>query len=150
MNKINIDNLFNNTGKEEQYRPLDVYSLYNPQKNLEEKEINFSVERLINHRKEKKNRVIDEYKKIFRMCLKKVDVANKLNTYDIVYEIPIAIYRCNEYRPTDCLNFIEERLKKLFLDTYVISDYSVFISWKNIEKNKGEIEKNKVEKNKDE
>jgi hypothetical protein len=145
MNKINIDNLFNNTGKEEQYRPLDVYSLYNPQKNLEDKEINFSVDRLINHRKEKKNRVIDEYKKIFRMCLKKVDVANKLNTYDIVYEIPIAIYRCNEYRPKDCLNFIEERLKKLFLDTCVISDYSVFISWKNIEKNKGEIEKNKGE-----
>ena len=76
------------------------------------------------------------------MCLNKIDLANSIHKIDIIYEIPASVYRCVEYESVECLAYLEERLRKLYMDTLILSGTSIFISWSNVEGNKNsEIDK---------
>lgn len=140
MNNININNLFSvtNTNKE-----LDVHSLYHTNENIvKNNTIDFNIDNLINERAEKKQKVIEQYKKLFHICLKKIKMANKLNKTDIIYDIPDAIYMYPDYSIHDCMEYINSRLHKLYMETCILSYKSIFITWINIEYNKKQLIKN--------
>jgi hypothetical protein len=142
MDHINIGNLFSNGSRVDNYIPLDVNSLYNTQKNLEEQNLDFNINKLINVREERRQEVINKYRKVFRICLKKINEANRLNTTDMIFEIPQAIFGCSEYSQFECINYIEKKLRNLYLDTLPLSKKSLFISWKNIQSNINNSNKN--------
>ena len=76
------------------------------------------------------------YKKIYNICLNKIDTANSMRKTDIIFEIPRLIFRCPEYDPFECLNYLEKKLRNLDMDTLRMSGLFIFISWQNIKKNR--------------
>ena len=46
------------------------------------------------------------------------------------------IYLYPEYYPHNCLQYIEKKLRKLYIDTLIITKNHIFISWLNVDRNK--------------
>ena len=134
MNNININNLFSNikNTKGDKDNPLDIYSLFNTEETNEKNKVDFSIEKLKNVRKDKEKKILDNYKKIFHICLDKINDANKMNQSDIIFNVPVAIFRLPDYNSIECLQYIEKKLRELKIDTLIISNKSIFISWANI------------------
>jgi hypothetical protein len=133
MNNININNIFSvsHTNK-----ILDVNSLYYPTENIIQTKIDFSIDSLINEREERKKKVIAQYKKTFHRCLIKIKIANKLNKTDIIFNIPDGVFMMPEYSMTECMSYLRQKLGCLYMETYVLSTKSLFITWINIENNR--------------
>jgi len=145
MEKLNIDNLFSSKNKTlESSDPLTIYTLFHPEVNKEKN--NFSVDKLINVREKRKNKIVKEYKKKYIQCCKNIEELNNLNTYCTTVVVPIAVYDCPDYKPEDCIKYIENKLKKYYMDILVLSNKSIFISWDNIKENrdKANEEKNRI------
>jgi hypothetical protein len=148
MDRINIANLFPSAANNNSINntPLDVRSLYklNSKKNYanktEIKEPDFNLNKLINKKHDRQKRTYIEYKKIFNMILNKITMADKLNNTSVIYEVTMSVFSCPEYSSIDCLRYAEDRLRKMHMDTYKLSDKSIFVSWKNIEENKADAE----------
>jgi cytidylate kinase len=128
LDRINIDNLFCKTDN----KPLDVYSLYNVEENRVKNKIKFSIDKLINAKEEKKKKLYQQYKKIYNICLNKIDLANSVGKTEMIYDVPIYIHKCDNYTPAECLEYIEDKLKELNIDTLVLSHSALFICWINI------------------
>ena len=69
-------------------------------------------------------------------CLRKIKHQNSLKKTDLIFTISDKIQGIPEYDSIKCLSFIEKTLKTMFMDTLIIDNVSIFISWKNIEENK--------------
>lgn len=154
MDRINIGNLFPESSNGSSNKPLDIKSLYNPDFNKNKfgqeekiKQVDFDLSKLINKKKDREKRAVLEYKKKFNMILNKIDISHGLDKTDLIYTVDIQVFKCPEYNSMKCLEFIEEKLRKMYMDTLILSDNkSIFISWLNIEDNK---EKDDIEKEKE-
>jgi hypothetical protein len=138
MDRININNLFSTNRIATEEIPLDVNSLYVNDLPTTKK-IDFSIDNLLSHKKEKKKKVKEYYKKIYNIILKKIQCVNKINdTTDIIYDVPELIFGLKEYNHIECIDYIQTNLRNLYhMDTLKLSNNkSIFISWKNIEENR--------------
>jgi len=134
MDRININNLFNQT--DESRKPLDVYSLYHPYENKTINKINFDIDKLGRIKKEKRLKLLKEYERVYNMCLNRIMFINEMNRQDFIYEIPEAIFGFYDYNKVECIEYIDKRIKKLCFDTIIVNDHSLYISWINIEENR--------------
>jgi hypothetical protein len=149
MDNINISNLFPASyNKNTTNEPLNVRSLYNFNNKCSlklnedtRKPVNFSIDSLINVRKEKQKKIHDKYKRITDTCLNNIKSANKIYQTDIIFNVPLTVLGCNEYDSLECLDYIEYKLRKLHMDTYIISKTTIFISWLHIEDNMNKSKK---------
>lgn len=140
MDKISINNLFPSTND---FQPLDVNTLCNPQENKIKNKINFNIDRLIKLREERKQKIFIQYDKIFNMCLNKINLANNLNKTETMYEVPEVIYGYFDYNSFACLHYIEDKLRNMNMDTILYNEKTIYISWLNLEENiKNSKEKN--------
>lgn len=140
MDKISINNLCPQANIIED-KPLDISSLNNSIERKNKKKTELHVEDLTARWEEKKRKKFHEYKKIYNMCLSKIKQANKINRFDLLYEIPTVVYMCPQYDSVECLDYLQEKLKSLYLDTMIVNKYSIFISWMNIKENKEKADK---------
>ena len=124
MDQISISNLFPSSD----FKPLDVYSLYNTKEQRIQNQLNFNIERLVQLREEKKNKIFIQYDKIFNACLNKINRANNLHKTEVLFDIPEGIYGHSDYNPLQCLEYIEKKLQDLCLDTLILKN-SIYISW---------------------
>lgn len=129
MDKISINNLFPSAND---FKPLDVHSLYNPREQKVKNKINFNIDKLIKLRDERKNKILVQYEKIFNIILNKINTTNNLNIYEFVYDVPEAIYGYFDYIRIDCLKYVENKLKELKIDTLILNEKSIYISWYNL------------------
>ena len=134
MDKININNLFGGTNN----KPLNVHTLYDTQGNKDREKVSLNIERLIHLRDERKNRVLVQYEKTYTSCINKITIANELNKTDITFTAPDTSFGYTDYNVVDCVNYIKTKLDELKLDTMVLSDNTLYISWLNLGKNIGE------------
>lgn len=140
MDRININNIFHCKATEHD-KPLDVYSLYHPEENkINNQDINIEV--LIKQQKERKTKIVEKYQKLFEVCLKKIHQENKKNKTDYIFNIPTIIFRCIDYEPEDCLEFIENKLRNNYFDTLILNKTCIFISWIKIEENRNKRNRN--------
>lgn len=138
MDKIGIDSLFPNSKFKE--GALDVENLFPPECRLDTSLPYFNADELINERKQKIYDLHILYRKIFAQCIDDIKYHNSLDKTDTVFSVPEIIYMQPKYDSKDCLLYIQKKLRKEHLDTYIISHKDIFISWFNVEKNK-EIDK---------
>ncbi len=131
MDKINISNLFPN---QDEYGEINVHSLFSITEK-KPKKTEFNLERLANLREERKRKVLLQYEKVFNLCLNKINIANNLNKLEIIYDVPEAIYGSFDYKSIDCLFYISEKIKKMGIETIIISETSLYISWIDLGKN---------------
>jgi len=130
MDKISINNIFNTNDR----RVLDVNNIYGQQAQSEKK-VQFSVDRLIKLREERKAKLYAEYKKQLNICLNRINTANNLNRTEVMYDVPDGLYGHSDYVPGDCLAYIKNKIKGMKLDVVVLSDRSILISWLHLEAN---------------
>lgn len=110
----------------------DVY----PQNLKTENRPSIDMNKIIRENNEKKEKIKKIYKKMLSQCYTEITDANKNDLTDIIYDIPQFIYTEPNYNCRDCIEFIQSKLMKMMIDTYILSERSIFISWHNIELNK--------------
>lgn len=144
MDKININILVPNTQMHNSNINgiLDVNTLANL-KNINDEAINFNIDSLIKIRKEKREKLLETYIKYYNRCIDKIKTLNNRNIYDIFYEVPSHVPDCYGYKSIDCIEFISNKLKILYMDTYKINNNTLFITWKYIEANRENEQKKK-------
>ena len=138
MDKININILVpNDHVRDESYSngTIDVNTLAN-MKNSNDNAIHFNIDSLIKIRKEKREKLLETYIKYYNRCVDKIKMLNNRNITDIFFEVPTNVPDCYGYKYIDCVEFISNKLKIFFMDTYKINNYTLFITWKYIEANK--------------
>jgi hypothetical protein len=127
MDKLNVQNLFNcQTGNN---KILDVKSI------IDKSDNSFDIKKLIESREVKRKKLVDIYRKLYTNCIKKIDVANTIHKTDLLYTIPLSIPDLPEYDSKECLKYIDNQLKMLYFDTYLVNPITIFITWLYIEVN---------------
>nr|QBK89007.1 MAG: uncharacterized protein LCMiAC02_01000 [Mimivirus LCMiAC02] len=154
MSGFGINNLFgsnNNIQSNASKRNNKPFSIHSLSRSTNARlRCTFNAEKLKKIRDAKKNKIKAEYQRKYVICLNRIKKLNKSNITDMIYEIPIMMLNCSRYKPRDCLNYINERLLKQYMDTLILSDSDnrIFISWFHIEENIYEEEKRKREEEK--
>lgn len=133
MDKININNLF----KGAEIKPFNVHTLCDVRNKKEKEKVELNIDRLINIRDERENKVLEHYTKIYESCLKKINAANELLKTSLMFSVPESIFAVPNYDTVNCIEFIETKLKNEKFDTLVINDTTIYISWLNLGKNRG-------------
>jgi hypothetical protein len=136
MDKININLLTskNNTNINNNIAELSINTMTSKKKTKE----NYitQIDHIITERKNRRIRLLTEYDKLFDMCFQRILIADKMNITEICFDIPNHILGCNEYILSECIDFLENKLRSLDFDTLRITKNSLFISWLFIELNK--------------
>lgn len=122
-NIIDIDTLFKNT-------PLD-----------NEPDISFSSDKLLNKIKKRRLNKLKKYNEMLRYCYQKIEETDNNNDTDLIFHIIESIPDCKEFIPMECLEYISLKLRKHDFDTKIMSNTSIFITWKYLELKK---EKNNI------
>jgi len=113
-------------------KPLSVDSLYNTFNIDTTDTFKFDINGLKNKKEEKKKKLYLQYKKILTQCLKKIDMANKFNKSDLIYELPRAIFMLPEYDCKECVKLIDNYLKKMNIEAFILTENSIYISWSDL------------------
>lgn len=138
MDKINVNILVPNAQSlEETYSngTFDVNTLANI-KNSNDSTLHFNINSLIKIRKEKREKLLETYIKYYNRCIDKIKLLNNRNISDLFYEVPTNVPDVYGYKSIDCIEFISNKLKTFYMDTYKINNYTIFVTWKYIEANK--------------
>lgn len=141
MEKININNLFK--GASNEFKPLNVHTIYDVKGNKDKEKFNLNIDRLINLRDERENRVLVQYEKTHNTCLNKITTANELNKTAVIFNVPETVYGYFNYNPKECIKYINMKLEKEKFDTLVLNDTTLYISWLNLGKNREKKEEEK-------
>lgn len=120
--------------KENSPGSFDVYSLANLN-NINWKN-KFNSDNLIKAKNVKKEKLIDTYLIYYNRCTERIESANSKDKMDIFFDIPEVIPECPNYNSFECLLFIEKKLRSQKLDTFIMNNKTIFITWKYIEENK--------------
>ena len=127
MEKLSIQSLFHcKTGNSQ---VLDVNSI------IGKKSESFDIKRIIAAKEERRKKLCSTYEKLCEKCMNKVEIANSLGKTDLLYYVPIKIKDVPEYNPKDCLNHIDKRIKSLYMDSHMVNNAIIFITWFYIEAN---------------
>jgi len=96
----------------------------------------FNIDALIEERKSKKHEVKDIYRKFLSLCMEKIKELNSREHTDFVFNVPPFIYLCPKYNSHECLRYIEVKLRNKYIDTLILSNCDIFVSWLYAEQNK--------------
>ena len=94
------------------------------------------IDNLLTERKNRRKRLLTEYDRLFETCFQRILTADKMGITEICFDVPKHILGCNEYILSECMQFLENKLRSLDIDTLRITNNSLFISWLFIELNK--------------
>lgn len=143
MDKINVDMLttnmntcFSTNNKNNLYDKtnINVDTIINMSNG--NKQNNFSIDYVIRMKRKKREKILETYIKYYNNCLEKIMMATSRDYNDLIYEVPLSVPDCHGYNPIDCIEFISNKLKQQYMDTYKINKLSLFVTWKYAEVNK--------------
>ena len=141
MNNINIKNIFDdnynltksiiNDSNKYSIQNLNVSDLIpnlNPYVKLTD---DYLINKIKYNEHIEKKKVQDLYEIKYNDCLMKINSAIDINMTDIFFQILDAHFGYKLYNSYECLNLIQEKLRKKNFDTLIIKTNKIFISWKN-------------------
>ena len=138
MSKITIDTLmpsssqsYLNKGK------IDINSISKDKFINDEPDITFDSGILLKSIKKKREKIRSKLVSCYNLCCEKIQDADNTGLTDLIFEIPNIISMSNIYtKDIDILRYISDKLKIEGLNTYIIDEKKIFITWKFIELNK--------------
>ena len=134
MENLSINLLTQTTNKSlDRHHEFSLYSLAGVKQELD---VNTRINNMIQTRKEKRKNLLAEYNKLLSRCIDKICVADSLEQTEYCYDIPRYIAGCTDYKPSECLDFIQNKLRELDMDTYKINNTTIIVSWLYIELNR--------------
>ena len=92
----------------------------------------FSVDKLIKSKEIRKNKILSYYVNTYNICLGKITQADSIGHTDIVYDVPSVVFGYYDYNPFECRDYVENKLRSIGIDTYKLSQCSLFISWHSL------------------
>lgn len=132
---ITVDNLFpaedNKSGT--RGKNLDIETLFVNTPLNDDPDITFSSDLLINRRIKRRKEKLNFYRQMLRYCHKQIESADEDQYTDIVFSVIETIPECKEYDPRECLEYISVKLREEYFDTTILTDTTMFITWKYIE-----------------
>lgn len=141
MNKpflnMNIENLMpSNNHNYNRTKKLDVYTISSGKQINTDPDRDFNSNDLLStiyeRRKKLRNWLVDMY----NLCCNKIKDADSFGLTDIVFELPPIILENSSYKHRDCIEYISKNLRDQNIDTLILDDSKLFITWKFIELNK--------------
>lgn len=94
---------------------------------------NFDANTLLKKRREKVKDKFNKYNKVLNECLRKIMEYDEDNKTDMFYEIKHELSFNINFNYWECINFLQNHLRKKLFDTTIISKKKIFITWKYIE-----------------
>jgi hypothetical protein len=140
FSKMNIETLMpsynHNYNKSKR---LDVYTISHGSKINVEPEKDFDSNELLNsiieRRKKLRNWLVDMY----NQCCYKIKEADAIGLTDIMFELPDIILENSSFKHKDAIEYISKNLRTQNIDTLILKDNKLFITWKYIELNKEKL-----------
>ncbi len=118
---------------------LDVRSLMTITNSYYDQNLNFTAEQIIKTNKEKREKILEVYNKYYYKCIEKIKLLNNQGKIDLIYEIPEVIPETPDYVAKFCVDYISNKLKTNYFDTYIMNPTTIFVTWKFIEANKEKL-----------
>jgi len=129
FNEFNVNTLFpSDNDAHDENTELDIDNLFSDN-NFKNYVFNSSVLLKRTHI-EKKNVAIWHMKK-FKECCEKIKELNEKDITELIFDV-VNDYSFG-YNPADCIAFIKDKLDKQKLETVIISDSKLYISWASLE-----------------
>jgi hypothetical protein len=136
MNKLSIESLIQNNVKISKVSGgLDVYSLINTKSSYDDIHT-YNADILIKSRLDKREKKLNTFLRHYGRCFENIKMLNNSNKTDAIFAVPDIEPDCHGYHPTECVEFIENKLKEKFMNIYRMNYKTIFITWKYIEFNK--------------
>ena len=134
MGKISIDTLF----PDAKYKktPLDVETIFPKSVRSDKSLPYFNSDELFIERHKKVINLHILYRQLLSQCIDNIKDNNDMDITDMIFQVPLYMHMQQKYNSMHCLQYIESKLRKQYLDTLIISKKEMFISWLNVEKNK--------------
>jgi hypothetical protein len=130
MDKINIENIFDIHTEQ----PITVDNVYERRKSKKNKTV-LNIDKIKKNIELKKNMAKSEYKKKFKICVNKINMANDIGKTNIIYVVNNDVFLVSNFKCIDCIKYINNKLIKNKFKTCILSDNSILISWSDIYKN---------------
>lgn len=128
MNKLKLNDLYPSASDKLDYKISTLVEIEN--NGFIE---NFSANTLLEKRKRKIKEKLKKYNKILNNCLMKISEYDDNNKTDIIYEIKHEIEYNKNFNYLECINFLQDNLRKRLFDTTIVSKRKIFVTWKYIE-----------------
>ena len=137
---ISVDNLFpEGKHKSGNNKKLDIDTLFKGTPLNDEPEINFSSDKLLDKIKKRRKNKLKKFNEMLRYCYQRIEETDSNNDTDLVFSVIDTMPDCKEYEPRECLEYISLKLRTQDLDTKIISNTCIFITWKYLELKKENI-----------
>lgn len=112
-------------------KPLDINTLV--MTTYREPTSSFTIEKLVMRRNQEKLKLQAVYENIYTQCLQNIESADNMKRDNTTFEIPLMIYNSNNYDQKECTKYINDKLVQAGLETIVLYDTKIYISWFKIE-----------------
>ena len=132
---ISVDNLFPEGKKKSgiNNKKLDIDTLFKGTPLNDEPEIDFSSDKLLDKIKKRRKNKLKKFNEMLRYCYQRIEETDNNNDTDLVFSVIENIPDCKEYEPRECLEYISLKLRTQDLDTKILSNTTIFITWKYLE-----------------
>ena len=138
FSKMNIETLMpsNNNNNYNKSKRLDVYTISNeriinldPNKDFNS---NYLLVNIYERRKKIRNWMVDMY----NLCCNRIKDTDINGITDLVFELPELIIDTSIYKEKECIEYISKNLRDQHIDTLILKNNKLFITWKYFELNK--------------
>lgn len=142
--EMNIENLMpsNNNNYNRNKGILTVDMISNGSKINVEPDRDFDSTKLLNsindRRKKKRNWLVDMY----NQCCAKIKDADDAGLTDIIFTLPEIIVENSSYKHIEAIEYVSKNLRDQKIDTYIIDNRNLFVTWKYLELNITSEDKN--------
>ncbi|VBB18257.1 hypothetical protein YASMINEVIRUS_720 [Yasminevirus sp. GU-2018] len=132
--EICIDNLFPSESKSgTRGRKMDINTLFSNTPLNPEPDITFTSDVLLDRIKKRRAEKLLCYMNMLKYCHKRIADADEDQGTDIILKVVETVPECKDYDPRECLEYISIKLREDDFDTTILTDTTMFITWKYLE-----------------
>lgn len=134
--KISIDNLFPTDVKSgTKGRRMDIETLFSntPLNQNQDPDITFTSDILLNKIKKRREEKLICYRNMLKYCHKRIADTDDDQGTDMILTMVESIPECRDYSSRECLEYISIKLREENFDTTILTDTTMFITWKYLE-----------------
>lgn len=149
--EISVDNLFPSENKSgTRGKKLDINTLLTNAPLNNEPHITFTSDILLDRIKKRRSEKLLCYMNMLKYCHNRIaEVDNDYET-DIIFKVVETIPECKDYDSHECLEYISIKLREDDFDTTILTDTTMFITWKYLELKRTDREQREILKKENE
>jgi hypothetical protein len=140
FSKMNIETLMPSKNNNYNHsRRLDVNTIsYGKQINLDPSR-DFNSNDLLTGIYERRKKIRNWLVDMYNLCCTRIKDADENGFTDLVFELPELLMDSSLFKEKECIEYISKNLREQNIDTLLLKNNKLFITWKYIELNKEKI-----------